>query len=72
MLVMAVLEFMKRALLITEPLRSHKYPPEGMEDAIATVMTQCELWADQPEPLNDPPEPEYEQAIPTAASPGEE
>lgn len=62
----------KMKVMIRRLLRSHKYPPEGMEDAIATVMTQCELWADQPEPLNDTPEPEYEQAIPTAASPGEE
>lgn len=24
----------------------HKYPPEGMDDAVQTVMTQCELWTD--------------------------
>ena len=22
------------------------HPPEGMEDAVQTVMTQCELWTD--------------------------
>ena len=27
-------------------LKHHKYPPEGMEDALSTVMEQCELWAD--------------------------
>lgn len=27
-------------------LKHHKYPPEGMESALATVMDQCELWAD--------------------------
>ncbi len=27
-------------------LKKYKYPPEGMEDAIGTVMEQCELWAD--------------------------
>ena len=27
-------------------LERHKYPPEGMEDAVQTVMTQCELWTD--------------------------
>ena len=27
-------------------LKKHKYPPEGMEDAVQTVMTQCELWTD--------------------------
>ena len=34
-------------MLIKRLLRKHKYPPEGMEDAVQTVMTQCELWADQ-------------------------
>ena len=27
-------------------MKKHKYPPEGMEDAVQTVMTQCELWTD--------------------------
>lgn len=27
-------------------LKRHRYPPEGMEDAIQTVMSQCEMWAD--------------------------
>ena len=27
-------------------LKHHKYPPEGMEAALSTVMEQCELWAD--------------------------
>lgn len=27
-------------------LKKHKYPPEGMKDAVQTVMTQCELWTD--------------------------
>lgn len=35
---------MRRA--IKRLLRHHKYPPEGMEDAMETVMAQCELWAD--------------------------
>lgn len=26
-----------------------KYPPEGMDDAVQTVMTQCELWTDNME-----------------------
>ena len=24
----------------------YKYPPEGAEEALSTVMKQCELWAD--------------------------
>ena len=27
-------------------LKKHRYPPEGMDDAVQTVMTQCELWTD--------------------------
>lgn len=27
-------------------LKHYKYPPEGMESALSTVMEQCELWAD--------------------------
>ena len=30
-------------------LKKHKYPPKGMEDAVQTVMTQCELWTDNNE-----------------------
>lgn len=28
-------------------LKHHRYPPEGMEYALNTVMEQCELWADR-------------------------
>lgn len=27
-------------------MKKHKYSPEGMKDAVETVMTQCELWTD--------------------------
>ena len=33
-------------MLIKKLLKKHKYPPEGMDDAVQTVMTQCELWTD--------------------------
>lgn len=36
----------KMRLLIKRLLKKHKYPPEGMDDAVKTVMTQCELWTD--------------------------
>ena len=36
----------KMRMLIKRLLKDHHYPPEGMEDAVKTVMTQCELWAD--------------------------
>ena len=32
--------------LVKRLLRKHKYPPEGMEDAVQTVMAQCEMWTD--------------------------
>ena len=36
----------KMRMLIKKLLKKHKYPPEGMEDAVKTVRTQCELWTD--------------------------
>lgn len=33
-------------MLIKKLLKKHKYPPEGMEDAVQTVISQCELWTD--------------------------
>ena len=33
-------------MLIKKLLKKHKYPPEGMDDAVQTVMTQCELWTE--------------------------
>lgn len=33
--------------LVKRLLRDHEYPPDGMDDAIKTVMSQCEMWADQ-------------------------
>ena len=32
--------------LVKRLLKKHKYPPEGMEDAVQTVMSQCEMWTD--------------------------
>lgn len=36
----------KMRMLIKKLLKKHKYPPEGMDDAVQTVMVQCELWTD--------------------------
>lgn len=36
----------KMRMLLKKLLKKHKYPPEGMADAVQTVMVQCELWAD--------------------------
>lgn len=32
--------------MVKRLLKKYKYPPEGMEDAVQTVMKQCEVWAD--------------------------
>ena len=44
-------------IMIKRLLRSHRYPPEGMDDAVQTVMTQCELWTDN----NDMGQHEYDR-----------
>ena len=36
----------KMRMMIKKLLKKHRYPPEGMDDAVQTVMTQCELWTD--------------------------
>lgn len=33
-------------MLIKKLLKKYKYPPEGMDNAVKIVMTQCELWTD--------------------------
>jgi type I restriction enzyme R subunit len=32
--------------LVKRLLRRHEYPPEGMDDAVQTVISQCEMWTD--------------------------
>lgn len=36
----------KMRKIIKRLLKKYNYPPEGQEDALQTVMTQCELWTD--------------------------
>ena len=33
-------------MLVKRLLKKYKYPPEGFDDAVQTVLTQCELWTD--------------------------
>ena len=35
--------------MVKRLLKKYKYPPEGIDDALQTVMTQCELWTDNME-----------------------
>ena len=32
--------------LVKRLLKKHRYPPTNMQDAVQTVMSQCEMWAD--------------------------
>ena len=32
--------------MVKKLLKKYKYPPEGLEDAIATVIGQCEMWTE--------------------------
>lgn len=36
----------KMRMIIKRLLKKHNYPPKGTEEALQTVMQQCELWAD--------------------------
>ena len=36
----------KMRLMVKKLLKKYRYPPEGLEDAIKTVISQCEMWAD--------------------------
>lgn len=33
--------------MVKKLLKKYKYPPERLEDAIATVISQCEMWVDR-------------------------
>ena len=32
--------------MVKKLLKKYKYPPDGMEDAVATVIGQCKMWTD--------------------------
>ena len=36
----------KMRMMVKKLLKRYKYPPEGMEAAVQTVLAQCELWTD--------------------------
>ncbi|MDO5475874.1 MAG: type I restriction endonuclease subunit R [Eubacteriales bacterium] len=59
-------------MMIKRLLKKYKYPPEGMEDALETVMTQCELWTDHndmgPEERGSITEPAADKAGPERTS----
>lgn len=40
--------------LIKRLLKKHKYPPDGMDDAVQTVMAQCEFWGGDNSDMGEP------------------
>ena len=36
----------KMRMIVKKLLKKYRYPPEGQEDALKTVISQCELWTD--------------------------
>ena len=36
----------KMRMMVKKLLKRYNYPPEGMDDAVHTVLAQCELWTD--------------------------
>ncbi len=42
----------KMRVMVKRLLKKYKYPPEGQEKALETVMAQCNMWADDEDNLN--------------------
>ena len=38
-------------VMVKRLLKKYKYPPEGQEKALETVMAQCNMWADDEDNL---------------------
>lgn len=36
----------KMRMIVKKLLKKYKYPPEGQEDALKTIISQCEMWTD--------------------------
>ena len=36
----------KMHMMVKRLLKKYKYPPDGQEEALKTVMSQCEMWID--------------------------
>jgi type I restriction enzyme R subunit len=58
--------------MVKRLLKKYKYPPEGMEDAIATVMGQCEMWTDNEEAYTAAEYVDSDSAVPTYSLAAEE
>lgn len=62
----------KMRMMVKKLLKHHRYPPEGMEDAMNTVLEQCELWTDNFEAETiEYSEPMHEESLKAAENPVE-
>ena len=43
----------KMRMIVKKLLKKYRYPPEGQEDALKTVINQCELWTDNGTEFNE-------------------
>ena len=43
----------KMRMIVKKLLKKYRYPPEGQEDALKTVISQCELWTDNVASYNE-------------------
>lgn len=41
----------KMRSMVKHLLKKYKYPPEGQEEALETVISQCEMWTDNSESI---------------------
>lgn len=60
-------------MLVKRLLKKYKYPPEGMEDAVKTVMSQCAVRTDNLMEQNDllvPEQPYTGESIAAESAPG--
>lgn len=55
----------KMRMMVIKLLKKHRYPPEGMEYALQTVLQQCELWTDNAE-MKEYPAPMAEESLKVA------
>ena len=57
----------KMRMMVKKLLKKHRYPPEGMDDALRTVIEQCELWTDNEETgMTEYPGPMEEEVLKAA------
>ena len=54
----------KMRMIVKKLLKKYKYPPEGQEDALKTVISQCELWTDNMEDYESTKENSFVQYMP--------